>query len=493
MLEMRKGTELEGRYVVHDEIGSGGHGSVWKASDKQLGRDVALKRLLKTSIAVGSNIAEALQEARKNALVVHTNIVQVYDILEVDGEHLIVMEYVDGSSLHSLLREKAKKNDAVALDQSVGWLKDVLAGLSFAHSAGIVHRDLSPLNILLTRSGVPKIADFGIAKFVGPLDSTAPGFPSAQGGTGNPWFMAPEQARGEAADFSSDLFMVGIVGYLLLTGRHPFAHPSGLFTVPELLADPGHLPETPRIPQAMTATQQRLFREYAAVIMRLLHRERAGRFANAREAISALDAVAPTLDCPACLEQVPDHHKFCGFCGTRLDGPPDKATRPAVKSTPAASTSAEELAFEGYRLARAQRWEAAISYYRRALAADHTFVRAHWNLGFALNHIGNYAEAIDVLTKGLSLNIEDEEHLSHFYYALSYAKSNLKKYDEALADISHSLKLRPDSLRALYLRARIRVFQEDIEGARYDVSEILRLSPTHPGALRLREELDDFS
>src|SRR5439155_7253091 len=142
--------------------------------------------------------------------------------------------------------------------------------------------------------------------------------PQSHAGTGNPNFMAPEQARGEVADFSSDLFMVGIIGYLLLTGRHPFAHPTGLFGIPELIGDPNFNPEPPRPPSNLTTSQQRLFREYSAVVMRLLHRERAGRFKSAQEALDAIDSVTPFVECPACSERIPEHFRFCGFCGGPL-------------------------------------------------------------------------------------------------------------------------------------------------------------------------------
>ena len=131
------------------------------------------------------------------------------------------MEYVDGHSLWQGLRDSARKGDVYALDRAVQLLTDILSGVAFAHSKSVCHRDLSPMNILLTSGGVPKIADFGIARV---LTATS-GDQSVQGGTGNPQFMAPEQARGEPADFFSDLFTVGIIGYLLLTGRHPFADP----------------------------------------------------------------------------------------------------------------------------------------------------------------------------------------------------------------------------------------------------------------------------
>src|ERR1044071_3336255 len=98
-------------------------------------------------------------------------------------------------------------------------------------------------------------------------------------------FMSPERARGEEADFHSDLFMVGIIGYLVLAGSHPFAHPTDLFSIPELIKDPDYSPETPRPPTSLTKIQQQQFREYTAIVARLLHRERSARFESARAAI----------------------------------------------------------------------------------------------------------------------------------------------------------------------------------------------------------------
>ena len=161
MLSLQKGTELDkGRYVVHDVLGTGGFASVWKASDKQLKRDVALKRLLKRSVtASAEQISALLEEARKHAQLVHTNIVQVYDIIEEESEHLLVIEYVDGQSLWETFRDKAKKGEVFPFDRAIQILTDTLSGVAFAHSKNVCHRDLGPMNILLTSGGIPKIAD----------------------------------------------------------------------------------------------------------------------------------------------------------------------------------------------------------------------------------------------------------------------------------------------------------------------------------------------
>jgi serine/threonine protein kinase len=487
MLNLRKGIELRDRYVVQDVVGTGGSASVWKACDKQLNRDVALKRLLKKSIITSpKDISALLTEAQKNAQLVHTNIVQVYDIIEEEGEHLIVMEYVDGQSLWQILRDKAR-GEVFALDQAVQLLTDILSGVAFAHSKQICHRDLSPLNILLTTGGVPKIADFGIARVI---SATANEAVSTQGGTGNPQFMAPEQARGESADFFSDLFTVGIIGYLLLTGRHPFADPTGLFQITELLQDTNFIPDTPRAPSHLSASQQRLYREYAAVVMRLLNREKAGRFASAVEAIDAIEAVTPSLDCPACSERVPEQSRFCLYCGSKVEITSAPAISAFIETDDA---TPEQLVDEGFALTRLHRWDAAIARYEAAIEKDSRLQKAYRNLGFALNHVRQYEQAVGVLTKGLTLPATQADHLAGLLYERSYAYFNLTKYDDAYSDIQKALQHRRDSPRFLYYRARIQRFRGHLDEAHQDALAVLRTVPDHAGALRLVEELGSLT
>ena len=373
-----------------------------------------------------------------------------------------------------------------ALDQAVSLLKEILGAVAFAHSKSICHRDLTPMNILIAGSGSPKIADFGIARVLHGTKSPAAEVSSTHGGTGNPLFMSPEQARGEPADFLSDLFMVGISGYLLLSGRHPFADASGLFTIPERIADPDYTPETPKPLAQLPAIQQRLYREYAAVIMRLLHRERAARFTSAQDAINALEAVSPFLECPECGERLPEHHKFCGFCGKPLA----VAEKPGVGLTTQPSPeTAEELVDRGFQLTRLQKWEEAAAAYRRAVEVDDRYQRAYWSLGFALNHLGRFEEALEMLAKGLALGGGSREHLSQFQYAMAFANANLKRYDDALRQVQDALTLQPGSPRALYLRARIQADLGKVDNAVGDANEVLRRNPEHAGALRLIEDL----
>ncbi len=272
-----------------------------RRSDRNLARDVALKRLSRqhSSSTLDHDLKEILSEATKHSTLVHHNIVQVYDIIEVDDEPLIVMEFVDGKSLYESLRLAIASNKPYPLEKAVALLRDVLEGVDHAHSHDVCHRDLTPMNILLTASGIPKIADFGIARVLKPQECRPDiHLPTSQGGTGNRDYMSPEQLREEPADFLSDLFMVGITGYLLLCGRHPFSHPSGLFAIEELIADADYLPETPKPPLILSDVQQRQFREYADIVMRLLHRERARRFASRARPLIKLTLSRPLASAP---------------------------------------------------------------------------------------------------------------------------------------------------------------------------------------------------
>jgi eukaryotic-like serine/threonine-protein kinase len=240
-IEMKKGTELKGRYVVSEHVGTGGYASVWRATDKELNRDVAIKRLLRDHWRGASpeDVQKVLEEGRNAArLKGHRNIVEVYEVIEDSGEAFLVMEYVDGPSLDRIFKEHALKGDWIPVSDALDYLNQILEGLVFAHSSGLIHRDVKPSNILVSKLGVAKLADFGIAR---PMPFTrgaaAPAAEQGFAATGSQSFMSYEQSRGEQLDQQTDIFSAGIVAYILLTGRHPFNHPSAAFSVRR--SDPG--------------------------------------------------------------------------------------------------------------------------------------------------------------------------------------------------------------------------------------------------------------
>jgi serine/threonine-protein kinase len=202
---------LATRYRLGEPLGAGGMATVVSAQDLRLERRVAIKLMPVAGIDTAGR-TRFVREARSSAGFSHPHAVAVYDAGEADGYLYLVMELVDGPSLATRLAERGR----LGVDEAVSIMWAVLAALGAAHTAGIVHRDVKPGNILLGRSGV-KLADFGIAKRLGDADVTGIGqF------VGTPKYLAPEQVRGEPATPASDLYAAGVVLFELLAGRPPF-------------------------------------------------------------------------------------------------------------------------------------------------------------------------------------------------------------------------------------------------------------------------------
>src|SRR5947209_2420720 len=202
-----------GRYEIVGTLGKGAMGVVYKATDPNIGRTVALKT---TRLDVhGSDAEELLQrfrnEARLAGVLQHPNIVTIYDAGEFEGLFYIAMEYIEGQTLHQLLA----KQKILPIPQVVELARQVCAGLDAAAAQKVVHRDIKPANIMLEPGGNAKIMDFGIAKAGGGLTSTGQVL-------GTPNYMSPEQVRGRPLDGRSDLFSFGVILYEMVTGQKPF-------------------------------------------------------------------------------------------------------------------------------------------------------------------------------------------------------------------------------------------------------------------------------
>jgi serine/threonine protein kinase len=204
-----------GRYRLERRLGVGGMATVQLAFDTRLERNVAVK-LLAEHLAEDANfVSRFRREALAAARLVHPNIVQVFDfgLDEATHRNFIVMEFVDGESCAEMLRE----HGSLPVGEAVEILAQSCRGLDYAHRNGVVHRDVKPGNLLRSREGMVKLADFGIAKAAEDSDITKVGSV-----LGTAAYLAPEQARGEAAGPASDLYALGVVAYQLLAGRLPY-------------------------------------------------------------------------------------------------------------------------------------------------------------------------------------------------------------------------------------------------------------------------------
>jgi serine/threonine-protein kinase len=205
---------LNKRYRLLSPIGAGGMAVVYKAQDLALGRLVAVKILREPLTGDPDFLARFQQEARAAANLAHPNIVTVHDFGRDGGRNYIVMEYIEGKDLKTLVKEGSPFKVERALDLTI----QICAGIGYAHRAGLVHCDVKPQNILVTADGRVKVTDFGIARALATLQ---PG-ETTDVVWGSPQYYSPEQAAGEAPTPASDVYSIGVVMYEMLAGRLPF-------------------------------------------------------------------------------------------------------------------------------------------------------------------------------------------------------------------------------------------------------------------------------
>ena len=266
---------LGGRYEVGELVGRGGMAEVHAGHDTRLGRPVAIK-ILRTDLARDPSFLQRFRrEAQASAGLNHANIVAVYDsgedtFIEASGGTIdipyIVMEFVDGQTLRELLNEERK----LSADEACRIIQGVLSALEYSHDKGIVHRDIKPGNVMVTRGGSVKVMDFGIARALADVGAT---MTSAQAVVGTARYLSPEQAQGQTVDPRTDLYSAGCVLFELLTGRAPFVgEPVSLVYQ--------HIGEQPQPPSLY---EHSVTPELDAVVLHSLEKKREDRYQTAAE------------------------------------------------------------------------------------------------------------------------------------------------------------------------------------------------------------------
>lgn len=259
-----------GRYTIEGVLGSGGMGQVLLAFDTVLERKIALKIIRPDKASREEAVARFLREAKLAAKLTHPNTIRIYDLGEVEGTPFIAMEHIDGKALTTYCG-----NTSVPLERKLRWILDIARGLAAAHDHGLVHRDMKPANVMVSKDDAVKVVDFGLAKRF----ATSPGFrktfrTDAGFVVGTPAFMAPEQLGGAEVDGRADEFSWGLTSYALLWGENPRGRDPSPFGRFPLLHD--RLREFPR--------------SVSLVIGRALELDRGARFASMKILVTELDA-----------------------------------------------------------------------------------------------------------------------------------------------------------------------------------------------------------
>jgi len=269
------GTRL-GPYEVLGPLGAGGMGEVYRARDSRLEREVALKVLPAEVASDADRLKRFEREARAASALSHPNIVTIYDIGTTDGTSWIAMERVEGSTLRQIMAPRA-----LPVRKLLAIASQIADGLSKAHEAGIVHRDLKPENVMVTKDGIVKILDFGLAKLF-EVDGALPG--GTQGTTqtrthpgilmGTVGYMSPEQASGEVVDFRSDQFSFGSIAYEMATGKRAFQKKTSIETLSAILNEE---------PEPIGKLNPQILAPLRWIVERCLAKDRELRYAATRD------------------------------------------------------------------------------------------------------------------------------------------------------------------------------------------------------------------
>ncbi|MDI2131798.1 protein kinase domain-containing protein [Yinghuangia seranimata] len=329
---------LAGRYELHELVGRGGMGEVWKGTDRELGRTIAVK-VLPAELTRHEEFRQRFRrEARTVAALSHQGVATLYDVGEdVGGPEptpFLVMEFVPGRTLGDVLRE----GGPMPVDRAVAVARDIADTLVHSHGLGLIHRDIKPSNVMLTPSGAVKVLDFGIAKALAETTTrlTATGLM-----VGTPAYLSPEQIDGAAVDGRTDVYSLGCLLYELLVGRPPFAGDSPFAVMNQHLTKPPAPPSTLRaevpgqvdavVLYALAKTPQQRYADASALRSALESAQRA-----VSVAAEVPDPVPPYAQPTALAGPRPAARSVLGSFGTPVPAPATGAAMPPPSGPPTA-------------------------------------------------------------------------------------------------------------------------------------------------------------
>jgi len=464
---LSKKSAIAQRYEQESLLGKGTYGEVWKCKDTTLNRAVAVK-VLHGGI---KDFEQLKKEGQALSELTHKNIVVLYDMGSDEKNGWLVMELIDGPSLHEYLKDMIRQNTWLSFERAKDIVEQVLEALEFAHDKGRVHGDIKPANVFMPKTGEIKLGDFGVAKILASGGEIKREYSVGhERRLGSSTYAAPEVLNGQPRDFQSDLFSVGILAYVLFTGQHPFMHKSALLLIPELIKDGAFVPVLP------SELNVNVPERYEKIVMRLLEKDRDKRYPKAREVLSEWRERIETVQCPTCNTENPVGNKFCGQCGIDL-----RAIREA-ESEPEKDLSTS------FALFTAGKSQEAIILMQKSLAKNADFAKGWSHLGYMLNYERKYEEAEEACTKSIEIDPEP----SRPYQTRGFARSNLGEFSEAIEDFTAALEREGDERRQsliIYQRGYAKKLSGQFGEALKDADLALTLDKTSNKARVLKEQL----
>lgn len=294
-------------YLIQEKLGEGGMGVVYKGIDLNLDRPVAIKALTPELAQTPEAVERFRHEARALANLNHINIATLYSLQEVNGQYLMVMEYLEGDTFDRLICNRGR----IPCAEATRWFKQALFGIGYAHAHGVIHRDIKPSNMMLTRSGIVKVMDFGIAKVLG-----RPRLTNTGSRLGTIAYMSPEQIRNEPIDPRSDIYSLSVTLFEMLTGRLPFSAASDF----QLMS--AHLTT---VPPRLSSLCREISAPLEEAVLKGLAKQPAARFQTAEQFGAALDRIEVQA-----LRAAPPPLR------EPVRPPPEPPTEPVLQARPAA-------------------------------------------------------------------------------------------------------------------------------------------------------------